>query len=210
MNDSRVMPRPRRAWPPMQTAAAIIITAALALPAAACSSSGSSTGSDGSPSARGSSSSPSAVVYSSCMRSHGVPNFPDPGSSGQLPKADPQQLGVGSSQLQAAQRACQLLLPNNGAALSASSLEQCELSGDCPRALVQQAMTQLRNFSQCMRSHGVPNWPDPTIDTQGRPGLAISISKDGFDPDSPQIDSRTRECEHVMHPDTGVPRAVSR
>ena len=33
---------------------------------------------------------PSAVAYSACIRSHGVPNFPDPDSSGQVPKADPQ------------------------------------------------------------------------------------------------------------------------
>ena len=29
---------------------------------------------------------PSAVAYSRCMRSHGVPDFPDPDSNGQLPK----------------------------------------------------------------------------------------------------------------------------
>jgi hypothetical protein len=80
MNDStRVMRRPRRAWPPTaRTVAAIIATAALALLAAACSSGPSSTGSGGSPNAGGSASSPSAVSYSHCMRSHGVPNWPDP------------------------------------------------------------------------------------------------------------------------------------
>jgi hypothetical protein len=164
----RVVRRLRRAWPPTErTAAAIIVAAALALLAAACSGSPSSTGSGGSSNAGGSTNSPSAVAYSACMRSHGVPNFPDPNSSGAIPKADPQRLGVSSSQLQAAQRACQQLLPNNGGALSASSLRQCEETGDCPQALVQQAMTQLRKFSRCMRNHGVPNWPDPTIDSQG-------------------------------------------
>jgi hypothetical protein len=87
MNDStRVMRRPRRAWPPAaRTAAAIIATAALALLAAACGGSPSSAGSGGSPDGGASASSPSAVAYSSCLRSHGVPNYPDPGGGG-LPR----------------------------------------------------------------------------------------------------------------------------
>jgi hypothetical protein len=79
MNDStRVMRWPRRAWPPTARTAAIIATAALALLAAACSGSPSSTGSSGSPNATGAANSPSAVAYSRCIRSHGVPDFPDP------------------------------------------------------------------------------------------------------------------------------------
>ncbi|HEY6789997.1 MAG TPA: hypothetical protein VI365_22075, partial [Trebonia sp.] len=29
-------------------------------------------------------------------------------------------------------------------------------------------------FAQCMRSHGVPNWPDPTIGLQGSPEFNLS------------------------------------
>ena len=101
----------------------LIATAALALVTAACSGSPSSAGSGGSPHAGGSGTSPSAVAYSTCMRSHGVPNFPDPDSNGQVPKADPQLLGVSNSQLQAAQRTCQHLYPTSGGTLSASSLD---------------------------------------------------------------------------------------
>jgi hypothetical protein len=72
---SRKRPVPMQ---PARTAAAIIATAALALLAAACGGSGSSAGSDHSPSAGGSSTSASAVAFSACMRSNGVPNFPDP------------------------------------------------------------------------------------------------------------------------------------
>ena len=45
---------------------------------------------------RASTSSPSAVAYSACMRFYGVPSFPDPDGSGQLPKADVWRLGVSS------------------------------------------------------------------------------------------------------------------
>ena len=56
---------------------------------------------------------------------HGVPNYPDPDSSGQLPKPDAHHLGVSSTQLQATQQACQHLLPNTGRAINAGSVQQC-------------------------------------------------------------------------------------
>ena len=63
-------------------------------------------------------------------------------------------------------------------------------------------------FASCMRSHGVPKWPDPTSDSQGRVAFAISVSKDGFDPHSPRIEAKANECGHLM-PGGGVPLAVS-
>ena len=132
------MCRPRWAWPPgARTAAAIIATAALALLAAACTNSPSPSGSGGASKAGKSASSPSALAYSHCMRSHGVPNFPRPPSGGGVPKGSAQQFGVSSSQLRAAQTACQQLYPNNGGLLTKNSLGQCEETGDCPQALVQ-------------------------------------------------------------------------
>jgi hypothetical protein len=137
------------------------------------------------------------------MRSHGVPNFPDPdpGSGGAIPKADAQRLGVSTSQLQAAQQACQPLLPTGGSI--DQQTEQCMSSGNCPPALVQQVLNLERRFARCMRSHGVPHWPDPTIDSQGRPVFAISITKDlgGVDPHSPQISRKEDECARL----TGSP-----
>jgi hypothetical protein len=193
MNDGiRVIRGPRRAWPPIaRTAAAIIAAAALTLLVAACSS--------GSPSSTGSpndsASSPSAVSYSVCIRSHGVPNYPDPDSSGTLPKPDAQAFGVSSSQLNAAQRACQHLLPTTGGSLTASSLQQCYLSDVCPQALVQQAVSEGLKFSRCMRSHGVPRWPDPTIDSEGRPAFNIRVPR----PAPHQVSTAINECERLEH-----------
>jgi hypothetical protein len=206
MNDSiRVMRRPHRAWlPDALTVAVIIVAVALALLLAGCGGSPSSTGSGGAPNAGGSTASPSAVAYSHCMRSHGVPNFPDPSGDGQVPpKADPQQLGVSSSQLRAAQRACQPLYPTNGGAISAS-LIQCEETGNCPQTMVQQVMNGMRRLAACMRSHGVPGWPDPTVDSEGRPGFNL-LHVQGFNPDSSQIDSKLQECEHTMPGGAPVP-----
>jgi hypothetical protein len=194
MNEStRVM---RRAWPPIaRTAAAIIATTAVALLAAACGGSRSTAGPGGSPSAAGSANSPSAVGYSACMRSHGVPDYPDPDSSGTLPKPDAQAFGVSGSQFSAAQRSCQHLLPATGGSLTASSLQQCYLADVCPQALVQQAMSTGRQFAGCMRAHGVPSWPDPTTDSQGRPAFNITVPR----PAPPQTSTAISECERLEH-----------
>jgi hypothetical protein len=165
---------------------------ALALPAAACggsSSPGAAVG--GSP---GNSASASAVAYSACMRSHGVPNYPDPGSGGNLPKGTAQAFGVSSSQYQAAERPCRHLLPNR---TFIASLTHCLETGDCPHAVVQQALTEGLNFARCMRNHGVPNWPDPTVDSMGRPsfqvtaaGISIASTR------SPRMLSKIGHCQN--------------
>jgi hypothetical protein len=143
------------------------------------------------------------------MRSHGAPNYADPDSSGQLPKPDAHHLGVSSTQLQAAQQACQHLLPITGRAINAGSVQQCMMADDCPRALVQEVLTEERSFAECMRSHGMPNWPDPTTDSQGRPVFAISISKDGFNPYSKPIWAKGNQCSHLMPDLPGAPFQVS-
>jgi hypothetical protein len=183
---------------------AALAAAATALFATACSASSSSQGGSGSPSAGGSTTSASAVAYSACMRAHGVPNFPDPNSDGQLHKVTAEQLGVGSSQLQAAQSACQALLPDTGGSL-ATSLRQCEEQGNCPQAVVQQVMTQLRKFSACMRADGVPKWPDPVLDSQGRPEVVIKPWLLGVNPDSNQVNSLMDQCRQVEHPQVPTP-----
>jgi hypothetical protein len=143
---------------------------AFALLAAACGGCSSPAAAGGrSPSI---SASASAVAYSACMRSHGVPKYPDPEPGGNLPKGDAQAFGVSHAQYQAAQRACQRLLPSSDTVFAAS-LTQCLEIGDCPPAVVQRALEEGRKFALCMRSRGVPNWPDPAIDSIGRPSFQV-------------------------------------
>ena len=152
---------------PLPVAAALI--AGMVLLLTACDGSPSA-GSGGSPSAG----SGSAVAYSACMRAHGVPNYPDPNSSGILPKTGAGPLGVATSQYRAAQTACQATLPDSASESFDDQVRQCYLAGACPPALVQQMMTHGRTIARCMRSHGIPNWPDPTLDPQGRPFFDLS------------------------------------
>jgi hypothetical protein len=168
---------------------------AAAFLAAACSSSSpSSTTSAGAPNAGGATSTTAQLVaYTQCMRSHGVPAYPGPGSDGQMQKiTSGQQVGVGDAQLNTARNACQSLWPYQ--ALTPGQQRQ-QLADDL-------------KFAQCMRSHGVPTLPDP-VATDGRVEFVISVSRDGFNPESPQILAKARACQHVLPAGAQLPSAVT-
>jgi hypothetical protein len=63
----------------------------------------------------GGSNSSAELAFAHCMQTHGVPNFPDPSSSGALQV--PQGVDSNSPQFQSAFQACNSLLPNNGSGL---------------------------------------------------------------------------------------------
>ena len=168
-------------------AAVVIATASLAVSAVAYGSSPSSS-TRGSSTARGYSPSASirkALAFSRCMRRHGVPNFPDPASSGALPKVSAQELNT--PRFRAAERACQRLLPAG--------------SDDIfPPGEVQELLIGMLRFSHCMRSHGVPNWPDPTTDSAGRPEFPLeevpSTNRNYWH--QPRIAHAADRCQHLL------------
>ena len=126
-----------------------------------------------------------------------MPDFPDPDSSGALPKVSARQLGVSVPQLQAAQRACRSLLRSTAASFG-QQVQQCYLGGNCPTALVQQMLAVGRRFALCMRSHGVQDWPDPALDAQGRPFFNISGSGiTSAEWHSPVMRAKADECGRV-------------
>jgi hypothetical protein len=86
-----------------------------------------------------------ALAYARCIRSHGVPLWPDPESSGAFDKSKltPHQLGVSTSQIGTAEKACRSLVPTYSAT---------------PQPHV---LAQALRFSRCMRAHGATNFPDP-------------------------------------------------
>lgn len=98
-----------------------------------------------------------AVAFIDCMRSHGEPNMPQPevtknGSHTHItinvnagPGLDPN-----SPQFIAATKACAHLLPNKGVATHAPTITPADEADYLKGAA-------------CMRSHGVPNFPDPSF-----------------------------------------------
>ena len=106
-----------------------------------------------------------------CMRANGVPSFPDPSSNGgggaigiQPGSNGTVKVGgvsVAQSALQAAFQKCRKELPQ-GPPISSAQL-----------ARIRQGALRM---AECMRSHGVPNFPDPQITTgPGGHGVGIRI-----------------------------------
>lgn len=144
----------------------------------------------------GSSAPASAVAYSACVRAHGVPNFPDPGSGGQVPKADAQQLGVSSSRLQSAQQACAGLMPIPAGSTDEQQQELLCGTGTCSPAVVQRWMNGLETLAICLRAHGEPRWPDPIITSlRGHPPVPhFPYEQGGIDHHSPQVLAKVQAC----------------
>jgi hypothetical protein len=133
-----------------------------ALVIAACGSSGKSA------IRTGSSPLAASLKLAACMRSHGVPDFPDPTSDG--PAASVGHLDKRSPAFRAAQHACEG--------------PQAELAQAKPRPT---RARQLRE-AVCMRAHGVLDYPDPL------PGGGFSVPST-INPQAPTFIAAANACE---------------
>jgi hypothetical protein len=121
------------------------------------------------------------LAFSHCMQTHGVPDFPEPNSQGVVQGSG---INPGSPSFQAANKDCRHLLPNGGQPTAAQQA---------------QAMAQALKFSQCMRAHGIPDFPDPQSGPGG--GIAIRIhSSPGSDlnPQSPRFQAAQQACQGLI------------
>jgi hypothetical protein len=169
----------RRSWPRWAPAPAAmaLIGLLVGLLATAC-------GGGSSPAASatgGSTRVQAALTYAGCMRSHGVPDFPDPDSDGNF------NIGGNSvtSQETAANQVCNHLL-NVGTQLNA--------------AQTQHALGQLVKYAQCMRAHGVPNFPDPQLSNGGigvPSGFTFDTSGRNLDQKSRQYQAASKACQSL-------------
>jgi hypothetical protein len=126
------------------------------------------------------------VEYSRCMRSHGVPSFPDPRRvGGRTFKLTIQGLVASSAQFETAQRACDHLLPRGG--------------GTEPQETAQQSRARVAaelSFARCMRSHGESRFPDPN--GQGELSLAM-VQAQGIDVHSSVFLREVQACLPAAH-----------
>jgi hypothetical protein len=133
-----------------------------------------------------------ALAFSQCMRAHGVTDFPDPqqtsgGGTGIQVNGNGTTLDPSSSVFQAAATACKKYSPANGP------------NGKGPSAKDRQALLA---FAACMRTHGVPDFPDPNFSSGGSgfSGASGSGSEPPADmrPDSPQFQTAYQACKSKL------------
>jgi hypothetical protein len=179
--------RSRRLLP----AAAVLLGLACAV--AACSSDPSSPGvasaGSGTPTTTASNNAPSGstnqkqeadqLAYSECMRSHGVSNFPDPNAQGQtqIQSNGPSGINPSSPTFKAASNAC-----------------QSKLGPPPTKAQQAQALHNALKMSQCMRNHGITDFPDPQS-SGGRISMSIHGGPGGdLNPNDPLFAAAQKAC----------------
>jgi hypothetical protein len=170
----------RRAW-------LLAALAAVALVGAGCGSSGpsgtaNSTGSgstgtgSGTGGGRNSTGQGNAVKFAECVRTHGVPHFPDPNSKGEFEFG----IDVTPAVWGRAVNACKSLQPPGS------------LSG---KRTPKQQSASLR-FAQCIRENGVKDFPDPA---NGQPIIDTTRIPSSEKPGGMTIlNAATHKCGHVL------------
>ncbi|GAA5033040.1 hypothetical protein GCM10023317_84660 [Actinopolymorpha pittospori] len=116
------------------------------------------------------------VAYSQCMRENGVKEFPDPDGEGRLTLRARRgsSLDPDSPTFKAAQEACRGLRPQPGAAER------------------EQNRAASLKYSQCMREHGIKDFPDPNPDG----GMRIEMRPGSdMDPRNPKFQAAQEACK---------------
>jgi hypothetical protein len=141
----------------------------------------------------------SAVAYARCMRSNGVPNFPDPSPGGGFLFHASRGL-ISSPLFKAAQAKCQKLLPGGGLPGGPGS--------EPPSA---QTLARFLRIARCMRQRGVYDFPDPRTsvpsDPFGSGGAGVISDIEGvilifpstIDQQSPQFTRAAAACAFPLH-----------
>ena len=123
------------------------------------------------------------LQFSQCMRKHGVPDFPDP-TPNATPPAGPVRVVLG------------IVLPQNmnpRAPEFRSALHTCQklVIGSAPKPVSASTKLKAIQSAECMRKHGVPNFPDPTFPAGG--GIA-QVVEPGVNPQSPEFEHALAVC----------------
>jgi hypothetical protein len=134
------------------------------------------------------------LKYARCMRTHGVPNFPDPNASGGF--TFPAGTNPASSAMRTAQSKCQKYLPGGGMPGPGTTTH--------PTAA---ALAQMLKVTQCMRRHGIYDFPEPTTSMPtSLSGAGVVSDRDGvilvfprsLDMQSSQFTSAAAACKFPL------------
>jgi hypothetical protein len=125
------------------------------------------------------------------MRAHGAPNFPDPDAAGNIIQHVAAGQPTGNTpQEQKADNTCHHLLPGGGVSNTGTQ---------------RRTVIRLLKLATCMRTHGEPNFPDPTVshapagaDTVSLPGnITLGLGSAGVDIKSRQFQAAERACRSL-------------
>ena len=151
-------------------------------------SAGSGSASSGSGASGGSTASPGsqAVAYAACVRAHGVPNFPDPKVS---TRGSEVRVAIGinpsisdNPHFKSAQQACSKLLPGGGP------------GEESHHQITPREQSQYLKAAACIRSHGIPSFPDPTFS-----GGGVHLPRTaGVNLHSPQMRAAEEACQSLI------------
>lgn len=165
----KVLPNPGRPSRLRRAGASLAVVALIGLPLAACSS-GSSPGPSSASGNSSAAASNGEAEFAQCVRQHGVSDMPDPQNGRFLMPGDVQNNPNWPSAVQA----CQHYMP--GGQLGGNN------NGNS---------SALLNYSHCMQTHGVPQYPDPLSNG------AIDMPK-SIDPNSPTVQKAEQECKSYL------------
>lgn len=164
----------------------LLIMASTAVLLAGC---GSSTPAGGATTAANASTA-GALRYASCMRSHGVTNFPDPNATGGFTINS--AVNTSSPGFTTAAATCAHVFPGGGGPVHVPATVQARLLAN----------------ARCMRAHGVPNFPDPVFGAGGTPTKIAGRGQ--LNIDAPAFQRAARICkQQVLRPAGNTPGSGS-
>ncbi|HEY1830280.1 MAG TPA: hypothetical protein VGG38_08555 [Acidimicrobiales bacterium] len=120
-----------------------------------------------------------ALAYSKCMQTHGIADFPDPNSKGQLSiqGGSGSDLNPNDPQFQTATKECAKYQPQPTAAQKADAFKKGI------------------EMANCMHAHGIKDFPDPNA--QGELQIHATPGSD-LDPSDPQFVAAQNACAHIL------------
>lgn len=125
------------------------------------------------------------------MRSNGVPGFPDPGSPGFKNAFNTQ-----SPAFKSAYPACQHLQPGGGPPSQRAEHSPAQIAA----ALA---------FARCLRSHGFPDFPDPTSQGQLTPQMVTAAGINLHQPAALKAGLACTTVTHGLITPAAVERAIN-
>jgi hypothetical protein len=124
------------------------------------------------------------LKLSRCMRANGVADFPDPNSQSAV-EFSTREINPNSAQFDRALRRCEKYMRGG--------------QGPSP-AQRAQARERTVRFANCMRSHGVPNFPDPPSGSGSSQLAGPGPAPPGLDPHSPIFARAAKQCGSLLLP----------